>query len=122
MALLLGGTQVNGNIIINTQAFVNGTTAATTTSTGALIVAGGAGVAGNIYSGGILSVSGNANVGNLGTTRVLATGNISGTQLISNIATGTAPFIVTSTTQVANLSVATAGTAGSATHSRTSRV
>jgi hypothetical protein len=33
----------------------------------------------------------------------------------SNVATGTAPFIVTSTTQVANLNVATAGTAGSAT-------
>ncbi len=36
-------------------------------------------------------------------------------QLVSNVATGTAPFIVTSTTQVANLNVATAGTAGSAT-------
>ncbi len=63
----------------------------------------------------VLSVTGNANVLNLGTARVIATGNISGTQLISNIATGTAPFVVTSTTQVANLNVATAGTAGTAT-------
>lgn len=63
--------------------------------------------AGNI----VLDAStGNANVDNLGTTRVLATANVTAPQLISNIATGTAPFVVTSTTQVANLSVATAGT------------
>jgi hypothetical protein len=35
---------------------------------------------------------------------------ITGTRLISNVATGTAPLTVTSTTQVANLNVATAGT------------
>ena len=40
---------------------------------------------------------------------------ITGTRLISNIATGTAPLVVTSTTQVANLNVATAGTAGTVT-------
>ena len=62
-----------------------------------------------------ISLAGNANVGNLGTNRVIATGNISGTQLISNIATGTAPLVVTSTTQVANLNVATAGLATFAT-------
>ncbi len=49
------------------------------------------------------------------TGNLSATGTISGTQLISNVATGTAPLVVTSTTQVANLNVATAGTAGSAT-------
>jgi hypothetical protein len=64
---------------------------------------------------GTINASGNANVLNLGTTRVIATGNVSATQLISNIATGTAPLVVTSTTQVANLNAATAGTAGSAT-------
>ena len=62
-----------------------------------------------------LSVTGNANVGNLGTTQLLASANITAPQLISNIVTGTAPFVVTSTTQVANLSVATAGTAGTVT-------
>ena len=72
-----------------------------------------------------LSVSGNANIGNIGTAGVFATtlsstgnanvGNI-GTAgvLVSTIATGTAPFTVTSTTQVANLSVATAGSATTA--------
>lgn len=53
----------------------------------------------------ILAVNGNANVGNLNATGVSTAG-----RFISNIATGTAPFTVTSTTQVANLNVATAGT------------
>lgn len=61
-----------------------------------------------------LDVTGNANIGNLGTAQVLATANITSPQLISNIATGTAPLVVTSTTQVANLSVATAGSATTA--------
>jgi hypothetical protein len=43
-----------------------------------------------------------------------ANSTITGTRLISNVATGTAPFVVTSTTQVANLSVATAGSATTA--------
>ena len=62
-----------------------------------------------------LSVSGNANIGNIGTAQVLASANITSPQLISNVTTGTAPFVVTSTTQVANLNVATAGTAGTVT-------
>ena len=52
-----------------------------------------------------LSVSGNANIGNIGTAGVI----------VSSIATGTAPFTVTSTTQVANLNVAQAGVAGTVT-------
>lgn len=73
-----------------------------------------------------LAVTGNANVGNLGTSGLItATGNITGgnlhgarvtaSTLVSNVATGTAPFTVTSTTQVANLNVATAGLATFAT-------
>ena len=50
---------------------------------------------------GSASVSGNANVGNLGTAG----------QIISTIATGTAPLTVSSITRVANLNVATAGIA-----------
>ena len=64
---------------------------------------------------GTANISGNANVGNLGTAQVLASANITTPQFISNIATGTAPFVVTSTTQVANLNVATAGLATFAT-------
>ena len=69
-----------------------------------------------------LSVSGNANIGNLGTGGLItATGNVTGgniktsNQFISTLATGTAPFVVSSTTTVANLSVATATTAGTVT-------
>jgi hypothetical protein len=42
-------------------------------------------------------------------------GNVSAPRLISTIATGTAPFTITSTTQVANLNVATSGTSGTVT-------
>ena len=52
---------------------------------------------------GALTVSGNANVGNVGTAQVLATANVTAPQLVSNVATGTAPIVVSSTTKVANL-------------------
>ena len=89
----------NGNVTL----YVTGNTTArlTVTSTG-------------IVANGTMSVSGNANVGNLGTAQVLASANITTPQFISNVAIGTAPLIVTSTTQVANLSVATAGSATTA--------
>lgn len=58
---------------------------------------------------GLLTLTGNANVGNLN-----ATGVSTATRFISNVATGTAPFVVSSTTQVANLSAATAGNATTA--------
>ncbi len=48
----------------------------------------------------VLGIVGNANVGNLN-----ASGIVTSTQMISNIATGTAPLTVTSTTRVANLNV-----------------
>ena len=87
----------NGNVNISAV----GNTTMVVTGTGANIT-------------GTLEVTGNANIGNLGTGFIFASGNITTTTLTSNIATGTAPFIVTSTTQVANLNVATAGTAGTA--------
>ena len=46
-----------------------------------------------------------------GATTITGTASVTG-QITSTLATGTAPFVVTSTTQVANLNVATAGTAG----------
>jgi hypothetical protein len=49
---------------------------------------------------GSAAITGNANVGNLGTAG----------QIISTIGTGTAPLTVSSTTQVANLNVASSGT------------
>ena len=66
---------------------------------------------------GLLSSTGNMTSGNYHTS-----GIITASQLISNIATGTAPFVVTSTTQVANLNAATAGTATSAISAGTATV
>ena len=89
----------NGNVLTSVGGVANIIVASNT----------GAQVTGNLY------VTGNANVGNLNVAAILATANVTAPQLISNVATGTAPLVVTSTTQVANLSVATAGTAGTVT-------
>ena len=58
-----------------------------------------------------LTVSGNANVGNLGTSQILASANVTTPQFISNAANGTAPFVVSSSTRVANLNVSYANVA-----------
>jgi len=104
----IGGILANGNSNISipsSNGNVNITAAGVTT-----IIATGTGA--NIT--GTLNANGNANVGNLGTAQVLASANVTSPQFISNVAGGTAPFVVTSTTQVANLSVATAGSATTA--------
>ena len=68
---------------------------ATSTTTGAVRIAGGAGITGNLYVGGLLSttgtleggnlsVAGNANIGNIGTSGLItATGNITGGNLLT---------------------------------------
>ncbi len=59
------------------------------------------------------------NIGAATGTSLTASGNVSGSVVVSTVSTGTAPFTVTSTTPVANLSIggnaATATTAGSVT-------
>lgn len=60
----------------------------------------------NITSVGNLSslvVTGNANTGNLNTTQITASANITTPQFISNVSTGTSPLSVQSITVVANL-------------------
>jgi hypothetical protein len=52
---------------------------------------------------GYANITGNATVGNIGTAQLLATANVTAPQLISNTSTGTAPFVVSSTTLVSNL-------------------
>jgi len=72
----------------------------------------------NTYSNifGIINVANTSSLtGTINTVLLTASGNITAPQLISNVATGTAPFVVTSTTQVANLTVASAGLATYAT-------
>jgi len=57
--------------------------------------------AGDLLANGTIPLSANWDVGAF---------TITGTQFISDIATGTAPFVVSSTTEVANLQAATVGT------------
>ena len=95
MALLKSGTRIYGNATIDTQLAIDGNTSATSSSTGALVVAGGVGIAGNIYSAGSL-VTSNANLGNAASANYfvgdgslltnIPAGAISGSYSDSNVA------------------------------------
>jgi len=118
----VAGGNVSGAVAFATTANsvaganVSGTVSSATSSTTAGTVTTAA--QGNITSVGTLtslSVSGNITAGNISATNHTGTtSNITG-QYITTLATGTAPFVVTSTTQVANLNVASAGLATFAT-------
>lgn len=89
-------------------------------SSGAFVVNGGA--LGTPSSGTVTNLTGTASIninGTVGattpTTGAFTTVSASG-QITSTVSTGTAPFVVASTTQVANLNAATAGTATNATN------
>ena len=73
--MVVGGAGISGNAYI-TQTYITGLTAATSTTTGALTVAGGAGIAGAVYAGSIFD-SGN---------RVLSTSSGAGNLAISGTA------------------------------------
>jgi hypothetical protein len=103
------GNLANGNSDVSIPA-ANGNINFDVAGSANIVVITGTGV--NIA--GTLNATGNANLQNLGTAQVLATANVTSPQLISNIATGTAPLVVTSTTQVANLNAATAEAATNA--------
>lgn len=99
------GNVTGGNLVTGGVLSVTGNSNVGNLGTAGLIVATGNVTGGNLVTSGAISVTGNANVGNLGTAQVLATANVTTPQLISNVATGTAPLVVTSTTKVANLNV-----------------
>jgi hypothetical protein len=94
------GRLANGNSNVNIPA-ANGNVTISVSGNANILVATGTGV--NVA--GTLNATGNANVGNLGTAQVLASANVTAPQLISNVTTGTAPLVVTSTTRVSNLNV-----------------
>ena len=111
-SLGVSGTITAANITANTGVFTgNGN------GLSSLVGANVTGQVGNALVAGTVYTNAQPNITSVGTLTSLAvTGNISVTgQLTSTIASGTAPFVVTSNTQVANLSVASAGTATSAT-------
>ena len=57
MAQLLSGTRIYGTGTVDTQLLVTGTTNATSTVTGALVVAGGVGIGKDLYVGGIVTAT-----------------------------------------------------------------
>jgi hypothetical protein len=96
------GRLANGNSNVNIPAASGNVTISAIGNANIVVVTGtGVNVAGTFNTG-----AGNANIGNIGTAQVLATANVTAPTLISNVATGTAPFTVTSTTRVTNLNVA----------------
>ena len=111
-------TNLTGTASIN----INGTVGATTATTGKFTtleytstLTGGTGIVAigtnQIYK----DASGNVGIGTSSpAVKLDVSGSISGTQLTSTIAIGTAPFVVTSTTPVTNLSIG--GNAGTATN------
>ena len=105
-----GGTITGGNLATSGTLSAGGNANVGNIGTGIVTATGNINGA-NIITGGIVSATGNGTFGNITTGGLItATGNITGSQIISTVTTGTAPLVVTSTTQVANLNVATAGT------------
>jgi len=94
------GLMQNGSANITIASNGNVSIYANANTTAALVIANS-----GINVSGYANVVGNANVGNLGTARVFASANITTPQFISNVASGTAPLVVTSPTRVANLNV-----------------
>ncbi len=119
-AFLGANANITGNLNVTANANITANLAANNAAVGNLLTVGAnANVTGNVNVtanisanngaiGNLLTVGANANVtGNLNVTaNANITGNVTASRLVSNIATGTAPIQVTSTTRVANLSVA----------------
>jgi hypothetical protein len=131
MAKLLSGTRIYGNASIDSNLAINGTNASTSTTTGALVVGGGAGIAGSIYAGSILSTPISGSTGyfttaqstNLSSANVLivgaqSTGNVNGALVVTggvgvsgNIYTG-GNIVVTGGITASTLNVAGGGLNG----------
>jgi hypothetical protein len=75
MAKLLSGTQIYGTATIDTQLFINGTTSATSTVTGALRVIGGVGIGGSLHAGNIFSNGALISGSSTGTTSTFVISN-----------------------------------------------
>jgi|688.fasta_scaffold24587_6 hypothetical protein len=83
------GNITGGNITVTGLANVNSalvaaTTNSTSTTSGALRVSGGAGIAGNIYAGGLAEITGNITGGNLTTAGVLTVNSNNAVSAIIN--------------------------------------
>ena len=68
MALLKGGTRIFGTATVDTSLVISGTGTSISTTTGALVVAGGVGIAGNLYTNGQVFATLSANASTSATT------------------------------------------------------
>ena len=82
--ITVSGSATTGTATISVLANITANTAATTTTTGALKVAGGAGIVGNIYAGGLATITGNITGGNLTTAGILTINSGGATTAIVN--------------------------------------
>lgn len=102
------------------SANLQSSTASTGTGSGALVVAGGAGIGGAIYVGGLAAITGNITGGNISSSGVLAatgaisgaslnvsTGNVNGGNLIAATAVSTTEIIKTGSNGVGNIGSST---------------
>jgi hypothetical protein len=74
MAKLLGGTRIYGNANVDSILYVNGGIASTSNSTGSIVVSGGVGVTGSLYTGNVAVVGVNPLIGFTGNASVISTG------------------------------------------------
>jgi hypothetical protein len=117
---ITGGNLLTGGLISSTGNITGGNISATN-YTGTTVSVTGNIAGGNVTTGGNVVATGNVSGGNVAaSTTVFSFGNVQGVgnviggnittagQLVSSVATGTAPLVVTSTTLVPNLYVARA--------------
>ena len=74
MAKLLGGTRIYGTGTVDSQLFINTSTSAISTTSGALQVVGGAGIGGDLWLGG-----GNVNIVKSSTNLIMGDSNLTST-------------------------------------------
>ena len=95
---ILSGTSLTNSIGSFGFVEIGSNTNSTSTTSGALQVAGGAGITGNIYVGGLANIAGNVNGGNIYTA-----GNITAANIGSNALVSAATLSVTGNANVGNL-------------------
>ncbi len=103
----ISGSQTIGDTLtVTKQTKINENVQSTSTSTGGLVVAGGAGIGGNINGGGTLTITSNGSIG--GTFGVTGATNLSSTLSVSGQTTLSNTLTVTGITSFTNTTEATA--------------
>ena len=108
------GSMVGASATITTSANITGTGASTNSTSGALVVMGGAGVAGQIYAGGIQNTPIGATTASTGAFTTATTGGLQAVA-IGNATPGTAAFTTltaSGVTQVTNATQTTGASSG----------